>query len=510
MSVRLHSVRSALAVLLTICLLASPDQGSAQFFPDAEPTNSQITFGCDPGPVEPLEHADPPVPPRRSVAVDLPPTPMRLTVPSGSSARTIAGTGFNLEHTLWSCRQFRRIMGAWLLQPFEPEVARVDTGQLPLAPEDLSADQLNWQIYQSIMDDPKYQPSWEMLRRLNSENVRLMLGVWGAPGAFTDDGTRRGRLLPEYVEQYAEYYEAVVDYLVNRQSIQVWSATVMNEPDGGDGTLIDPDLFMEVAAELGPRLARYGVGLYGPDTASATNAMPYVDLLLNEPSTAAYFNAIGTHEYFSEHGLSDLVNLLRSSGSSLPVYVTEYTSFMFGAMDRGQEASDEVGHLLDSLSTYISVMNAGADAALYWDAVDYYQAGHAAITRWGLLEGPDSGFEPRKRYFGFRQVLPYLQAGARLLPLRLTGGHPASAMAVLNRDESIDDIMIALVNRGGPVTLDVQFEATAPQTMDVYVTDEDRDDERIGRVLTRGSVASVYLPAESLVTLVTGPAPLED
>ena len=155
--------------------------------------------------------------------------------------------------------------------------------------------------------------------------------------------------------------------------------------------------------------------LYGPDTASAANAIPYVDLLLDEPSATQYFNAIGTHEYFPEHGLADLVSLLRSRDSSLPVYVTEYTSFMFGAMDRGQEASDEMGHLLDSLNTYLSLMNAGADAALSWDAVDYYQAGHAAVTRWGLLEGPESGFEPRKRYFGFRQVLPYLQAGARLV-----------------------------------------------------------------------------------------------
>jgi O-glycosyl hydrolase len=503
-------LRPLLAVLITVCALAAPDQTAAQFFPDEEPTNAQIKFGCDPGPVEPLEHADPPTPPRRSMSADLPVTPMTLTVSNGESGRAVAGMGFNLEHTLWSCRPFRRILSPWILQPFQPEIARVDSGQLPLAPEDLSAEQLNWQVYQSMMDDPKYRPGWEMLRRLNNEHVRLMLGVWGAPGAFTDDGTRRGRLLPEYVEQYGEYYEAIVDYLVNRQSIPIWSATVMNEPDGGDGTLIDPELFVDVAAELGPRLARYGVALYGPDTASAANALPYVDALLDDRKTLRYFNILSTHEYFADNNVTDLVDLIQSHGLSLPLYVTEYTSFMFGAMDRGQAASDEVGHLLDTLNTYFSLMNGGADAALYWDAVDYYQAGHSAVTRWGLLQGPDAGFEPRKRYYGLRQVLPYLQPGARIAPTHLDGRHPLSSLAVLNRDESIDDVMVALVNRGGPVALQVLFEGPAPATLDVHVTDEDRDDDRIGRVIVRGSTASVYLPAESVLTLVTGPAPLED
>jgi hypothetical protein len=70
--------------------------------------------------------------------------------------------------------------------------------------------------------------------------------------------------------------------------------------------------------------------------------------------------------------------------------------------------------------------------------------------------------------------------------------------------------MVALVNRGGPVALQVLFEGPAPATLDVHVTDEDRDDDRIGRVIVRGSTASVYLPAESVLTLVTGPAPLVD
>ena len=85
---------------------------------------------------------------------------------------------------------------ARILTPFQPDIARVDSGQLPFAREEPSAAELDRAHYQALMDDPKYQPGWSMLRRLNRENVRLMLGVWGGPGQFTDDGTRRGQLLP--------------------------------------------------------------------------------------------------------------------------------------------------------------------------------------------------------------------------------------------------------------------------------------------------------------------------
>jgi O-glycosyl hydrolase len=479
----------------------------AQFFPEREPTNAEITFGCEPGPVEELEHADPPLPPGWVASSDSAPLPARLVVDTSRGRHTVDGAGFNFEHTLWSCRPFRRVLGRWILQPLQPEVARVNTGQLPLAPEGVPAEELGWDAYQQMMDDPKYLPSWEMLKRLNRDNVLLMLGVWGTPGAFTDDGTRRGQLLPQYIDHYVEYYAAVVDYLVRRQGISVWSATVMNEPDGGDGTLMPPDDFVEVARRLGPRLAQYGVTLYGPDTASAANALPYVDRLVQEPEVLAYFSSIATHEYFENHALEELKERVRQAGSDLPVYVTEYTSFQFGALDRGQEATNEIGQMLESLQVYASLMNAGADAALYWDAVDYYQAGHAAITRWGLLRGPGEAFEARKRYHGFAQILPYVQRGSQILETTLVGPTEVGAMAVAGGAKLPDQVLVAIINRNAPLDLSLELQGSAPASLEKYVTDIDRDNEHMGRVRLSGGQATVYIPARSVTTLTVGPAP---
>ena len=451
----------ALALVVVLGLLLETT-ALAQFFPEREPTNDEITFGCSPGPVEELHHADPPLPPDPVASDRLAPRPARLIVHSGLAGNVVDGAGFNLEHALWSCRSFRRVHGRWILEPFQPEIARVDSGQLPLAPEGVPVEQLGWDVYQQLMDDPKYQPSWQMLKRLNRDNVRIMLGVWGMPGAFTDDGTRRGRLLTRHIDDYVHYYTAVVDYLVRRQGIQIWSATVMNEPDGGDGTLIDTDDFLEVARRLGPSLANYGVTLYGPDTASAANAIPYVQRLLAEPEVLAHFGAIATHEYFADHALDQLIDAVQGGGSDLPVYVTEYTSFQFGALDRGQETTNEIGQMLDSLQVYASLMNAGADAALYWDAVDYYQAGHAAITRWGILMGPDEAFEPRKRYWGFLQILPYVQRGSRVVPSTLLGAPSAGQLAVAGGAGRAGEVMVAIVNRGPPMELSLEFDGPSP------------------------------------------------
>jgi hypothetical protein len=501
---QLRAVTLALTALLLTGGLAL-----AQFFPDAEPTNDEIVFGCSPGPIEELHHADPPLPGARvaSPSDTILTASLRVDTLGG---HVVDGHGFNLEHTLWSCPDFRRVFGRWLLSPFQPDIARVDSGQLPFVREDAPPHELGRDHYQALMDDPKYQPGWAMLRRLNRENVRLMLGVWGGPGQFTDDGTRRGTLLPEYADAYVEYVTSVVEYLVVKQHVTIWAVTVANEPDGGDGTAIPPDLYAEVARRLGPRIAPYGVKLYGPDTASAANARPYLAALAAQPDALQWFGAVATHEYFAAHDLTGLVADVRAVSPSMPVYVTEYTSFRFGALDRGQEASNEIGQMLDSLQVYASLMNAGADAAIYWDAVDYYQAGHAAITRWGILQGPDEAFAPRTRYYGFQQVLPYITAGSTILPIELNGPERLAALAIGGGSQRPRDLTVVAINRGGPTDLTLALDGAAPSDFEVYVTDRDRHVEHVGRATVTAGTARLTVPARSVTTLSASPPPDED
>ena len=198
------------------------------------------------------------------------------------------------------------------------------------------------------------------------------------------------------------------------QHVQLWATTIANEPDGGDGNQIPPDGLAYIAHRLAPRLAANGVKLYGPDTADGRDALPYLSLLLDDPVVADNLAFVGFHQYFPSGEVGDVVDFVHARRPDLPVIVTEYTSFGFGDLDDGQEAHNQYGFTLDVLTTLLSHYRQGVDAALYWDAVDYLQPGHDAITRWGLAAGPGTGFRAAR-------ALLRLRPDPALPAARLTG-----------------------------------------------------------------------------------------
>jgi hypothetical protein len=130
---------------------------------------------------------------------------MTVDLASGEDRDPLLGTGFNIEYGLWSCPAFRPVLQQDLLGPFHPALARVDTGLLPAAPPDVPAPMLTRRVYQSVLGAAPYAGQWQMIRELDRAGARVVLGVWGGPNQFTDDGTRRGMLLPRHYDDYVEY-----------------------------------------------------------------------------------------------------------------------------------------------------------------------------------------------------------------------------------------------------------------------------------------------------------------
>src|SRR5262249_49747300 len=144
----------------------------------------------------------------------------------------------------------------------------------------------------------------------------------------------------------------------------------------------------------------------------------------------------------------------------------------------------------------------GVDAAIYWDAVDYLQPGHGAITKWGILRGPADDFKERPRYFAFQQVLPYLQPGARVLNMRQFGDDALSSLAVqtasgppaiflLNQEFQPIDLSVALMG----ANLDHY------RSLVVTVTDRTHHGERLGRLRLRDGIGQLTLSPRSVTTL---------
>lgn len=506
---RRQTARAILAALAFWLSLALPFQVQVSAFVPDESTpagpwqETRFQTGCAPGPSTPFGAADPPVPPVR-LQPDQPETAFLSvdTVPP-ADVRPILGMGFNFEHTLWSCPEFQPVFQQELAEPFQPAIARVNTGSLPAAPAELRADQLNRAVYQSMLASEPYRQSWEFLRTLNQSDVRVVLGVWGGPAQFTDTLERRGTLLPRYYDDYAEYVVSLVDFVVRVEGVEVWAITIANEPDGGDGSKIPPDGVAAIAHQLALRLAPYNVKLYGPDTAGVEAALRYLPPLLDDPVVADALAFVGVHQYYPEPKLATLVDYVRQRRPELPVIVTEYTSFSYGYLDDGQEAVDPTGFMLDVTSTLLAHYSYGADAALYWDAVDYLQPGHDAITRWGLLRGPADDFERRPWYYSLAQVLPYLQPGARVLTSRQEGDTDVSSLAVRTADGGT---AMFFVNEGARA-VDLEIELTGPgadsPALGVFRTDAGARATYVGHALVEDGYASTTLAPRSVTTLVT-------
>jgi hypothetical protein len=186
----------------------------------------------------------------------------------------------------------------------------------------------------------------------------------------------------------------------------------------------------------------------------------------------------------------------------LPVIVTEYTSFAFGDLDDGQEAHNQYGFSLDVLTTLLSHYRQGVDAALYWDAIDYLQPGHDAITRWGLLQGPARDFERRVRYYGFLQVLPYLQPGSRVLSDHQLGGTDLHTLEIRTPD---GDPAIFLISQDyGELDLTLELAGSAAARFPQWIvtrTARGHQAERMGRLRLTDGIGRLSLPPRSITTL---------
>src|SRR5579872_5832469 len=263
----------ALALTLVAAFLLLGSSGTVRTDAAGPWVETRFQTGCDPGPFDPPpppEHLQTQYPP---LGADLLPATVTVDLDVGAAGTgpPILGTGFNFENALWSCPEFRGLFRSEILDPFMPAIARVDTGLLPAAPAELPAQDLGPAVYESVLSSPQYADSWRFFQRLNRAGVKIVLGVWGGPGQFTDDGTRLGTLLPAHYYDYVDYVFTVVNFVV-RQGISVWATTIANEPDGGDGNQIPPEGVAYIAHQLAPRLADIGVKLYGPDTADSADA----------------------------------------------------------------------------------------------------------------------------------------------------------------------------------------------------------------------------------------------
>jgi hypothetical protein len=181
------------------------------------------------------------------------------------------------------------------------------------------------------------------------------------------------------------------------------------------------------------------------------------------------------------------------------VWLTEY-----GTLEGGFEGSsprDEwtVNSIVAARRALVG-LNAGARAALHWDAFDNYHEHDQAMTYYGLLRNDNHRYSPKKRYFAAKQLYRFVRPGARRVSATTdAGGLTVSAF----RDDAAGSIVVVGVKEGGAGRVRLVVPAAhSPASWALHATTETLDCADLGTVPVRGGVAEVDLPGSAVFTLV--------
>lgn len=148
-------------------------------------------------------------------------------------------------------------------------------------------------------------------------------------------------------------------------------------------------------------------------------------------------------------------------------------------------------------------LNAGATAALHWDAFDNYHEHDQAMTYYGLLRNDHHRYTPKKRYHAAKQLFRFVRPGARRIAARTdTTGLTVSAF----RGETEGSLVVVGVKEGGPDRVRIVVPAaTAPESWTLHATTDTLDCAALGVVPVRAGIAEIDLPGPAVFTLVGSP-----
>src|SRR5581483_7352468 len=150
----------------------------------SETATQETRFGCNPGPTKPPPPQNP-MPPIRPASA---PADAYLLVDGRLAGPPIAGVGFNIEPTLWTCPSAAAVIEQRIFDTFQPPLIRIGLAQAPWVPEDVdSADDLTWDVYQRVLDSPAFQPSWDFIAMLNRRGITPIVSLLCVPAPSTEN-----------------------------------------------------------------------------------------------------------------------------------------------------------------------------------------------------------------------------------------------------------------------------------------------------------------------------------
>jgi hypothetical protein len=376
----------------------------------------------------------------------------------------------------------------------------------------------NWEYWDNRYSSPIFEPSWALMRYLNSRGIRPLIALYGSvPDWMTDDQggpldkavsldelykKRQNHLSPKMYDAFAEEVVSMLAYARNQAHVDFTHFSPFNETDAypPEGPRIDPGEAPSVLDAVARRLKKDG--LADLKLAVADQAAPARDFfspILKDTELMKQVGALTLHIYRDKDPVApDLDHIKKRKFPQTPVWVTEYGELD----DLNRTAENEWKRFsIAAERRDLKALNQGASVLMIWDAFDDYEDCVQRLCYYGLFRSTGHVYAPKKRYYAAKQLYHFVPPGSQRIAATATAsGFTVSAF----RNAQTNSVIVVGVKEGGRnhIHVTIPKEEPVPATWDVYETTREVDCLKVDSVLVRDRDAELNLPDEAIFTLV--------
>lgn len=354
---------------------------------------------------------------------------------------------------------------------------------------------------QSGQLDPRVEGAIRMARTLHERDIPLILSIWFPPDwailppetPNPRRPTRHSRLNPERMKAIQK---SIADYLVYLKSTYGIEPAFFsfNEPERGVDVLQTAQEHAEWIRDFGSYLRSRGIStkLLLGDNAD-TYRTDYILPAMQDPEVHPYVGAVSFHSWggWSEELLTHWANAARQL--DVPLIIAEASTDAWAWTY--PDIFHEPHYAMEEIELYVRLLSITQPLSiLQWQLTTDF-----SILAGGGIFGDRSPLRPTQRFWNLKQ-LSATPAGVFHLPI--TCGDDELRCAALG-DPQRGAFAVHVVNRGAERPATLSGLPHDVREMRVFVTDETRGMEELGRVPVSGGTVRFSLPASAFITLLS-------
>ncbi|MBI3950266.1 MAG: hypothetical protein HY314_07415 [Acidobacteria bacterium] len=331
-------------------------------------------------------------------------------------------------------------------------------------------------------------------------------------------GHNRFALNPQLIDEFVEWLLAVAVHF-QEIDLELPYMMIQNEPSFGTGrgVIIQPQDMAMIVEQLGRRLEQAGLRtkIVIPDDLNPTNALAYIEAVLNNPAARSFVGALAYHCYDGVYNQPQVILQTSAQGNPdheavavrrrirdlarqyhLPVWMSEISSSRPHDLTPFDVARARANHIHDELTIadatafdlnnlfFIELPNTEADIILVYFNPDG-RFNRYQVTPWGYILG---------------HYARYARPGS--VRIEATSSDPRVRVAAFERPDG-GIAVVAINNNDSPVEVEIRFGGInqIPTGFEVRSSVENRLWQSSPPVEVRDGVLRVTLPPRSITTL---------